>query len=446
MAIFKAYDVRGTYPDQLNEELAYKIGRAFVTFLKCKKVVVSHDMRTSARALTDALIKGLTDQGADVIDIGLSSTPMHYFANNFLKTDASIMVTASHNPKQFNGFKLNREKAIPISYESGIKDVEELVKKNKFEDVKKGSVLKKDVLDDYVNHVAKQVKTINKNLKIIADGGNGMAGLAVEKIISKLGLKIEKMYFELDGTFPNHEADPLKEKNVEEIKKRVKDENFDLGIAFDGDCDRIFFIDEKGEKISSDFIIALFAQEFLKENPKQIVINDLRTSKIIKEIVQANNGISLMSRVGHVFFKQLMRRKNGLFAGELSGHYYFRDNCYTDSGIFATVKLIEILSKHGKPLSELVKPFKKYFQSGEINSEVKDKAGKLKQIEEKYKDGKIEHIDGVSVYYKDWWFNIRPSNTEDLLRLNLEADTRELMETKKKELLDLIIVADNNKL
>lgn len=438
MPIFKAYDIRGIYPKELNEDLAYKLGRAFVTFLNCKKVVVSRDARLSGKSLSKALIKGLTDQGADVIDIGLSSTPMNYFANNFLKADASIMITASHNPKRFNGFKLNREKAIPISEFTGIKEIEKLVKKNEFKEVEKGTVTKKNVLNNYVEHVTKQIKTVNKKLKIIIDVGNGMAGLACEKVFSKLGLKLEKMYFKLDGTFPNHPADPLKEENVKEIKERVKAEKFDLGIAFDGDADRVFFIDKKGEKIPSDYIIALFAQEFLKKHPNQIIINDLRTSKIIKETVEANNGKSIMSRVGHVFFKQLMRKKNALFAGELSGHYYFRDNFYTDSGIFATVKLIEILSKKNKPLSELVKPFKKYYQSGEINSEVKDKLGKIKQIETHYKDAEIKHIDGLSVYYKDWWFNLRPANTEDLLRLNLEADSKKLMEEKKEELLELI--------
>ena len=438
MSIFKAYDIRGIYPKEINEDLAYKLGRAFVTFLNVKKIVVSRDMRLSGKALANALIKGLTDQGADVIDIGLSSTPMHYFANNFLKVDGSVMITASHNPPEFNGFKLNREKAIPISEFTWIKEIEVLVKKNKFKESKKGKLQKKDVLNDYINHVTKSVKTVNKNLKIIADAGNGMAGLACDKILSKLGIKLEKMYFKLDGKFPNHEANPLKDKNVKEIKERVKKEKFDLGIAFDGDADRVFFIDEKGEKVPSDFIIALFAQELLKKHPNEIIMNDLRTSKIIKETVEANKGKSLMSRVGHVFFKQLMRKKDGLFAGELSGHYYFRDNFYTDSGIFATVKLIEIMSKHNKSLLELVKPFKKYFQSGEINAEVKDKKGKLKEIEKHFKDGKHLHIDGLSVYYKDWWFNIRPSNTEDLLRLNIEADSKGLMEEKKEELLRLI--------
>ncbi len=435
MSIFKAYDIRGIYPQEINEDIAYKLGRAFVTFLKCKKVVVSRDMRLSSKALSDALIKGLTDQGADVIDIRLSSTPMNYFANNFLKADGSIMITASHNPKDFNGFKLSREKAIPISEDTGIKKIEYLVNKNKFKDGKKGKVTEKDVLNDYANHVVKFIKKSNKNLKIIADAGNGMAGLTADKIFSKLGLKLEKMYFELDGTFPNHEADPLKEKNVKEIKERVLKEKFDLGIAFDGDCDRVFFIDENGQKIPSDFIIALFSQEFLKKNPKEKIIYDLRSSKIIEETITLNNGKPIMSRVGHVFVKDLMREKDALFGGELSGHYYFRNNFYTDSGIIATVKLIEILSKTNKKLSELVKPFKKYYQSGEINIKVKDK---IKDIEKNYKDGKILHIDGLSVYYKDWWFNIRPSNTEDLLRLNLEANTKELIEKKKKELLDLI--------
>lgn len=441
MSIFKAYDVRGVYPSELNEEIAYKVGRAFVTFLKVNNVAVSQDMRQSSKSIKESLIKGITDQGADVIEVeGLCSTPKNYFACWFLKTHGSIMVTASHNPGKYNGFKFTREQAIPISGDTGIKEIEQLVLKNKFkEPAHKGKVIKKDIEKEYAKHILSMidVKKMNPS-KVVIDAGNGMGGRDIELVIDELPLKVTKMYFEPDGSFPNHEANPLKEENLADLKKRVLKEKADFGIALDGDADRVFFIDETGETVASDMITCLIAEEILGKNPGEPVLYDLRSSWIVKEIIEKNKGKAHMCRVGHAFIKEHMRKEKAIFAGELSGHFYFRDNFYTDSGVIAALKVIQIISEKGKKLSELVNPLRKYFASGEINSEVQDKEGKMKELAEKYKDGKISWLDGVRIDFKEWWFNVRASNTEPLLRLNLEAKTKEMMEKKRDEVLRLI--------
>ncbi len=441
MSIFKAYDVRGVYPKELDEKLAYKVGRAFVTFLKVSKVAVSQDMRKSSDSLKKELIRGITDQGADVIEVkGLCSTPRSYFACWFLKAQGSIMVTASHNPGKYNGFKFTREKAIPISGDTGIKDIEKLALKNKFkEPKKKGKVIKKDITKDYKKHILSlfNPKKI-KPLKIVIDAGNGMGGTDMGLVLNELPLKIIKMYFKPDGTFPNHEANPLKEENLVDIKKKIKKEKADFGIAIDGDADRVFFIDENAETIPSDFITCLIAEEYLKKNKGETVLYDLRSSWITKQTIEKFNGKPVMCRVGHSFIKEQMRKEKAIFAGELSGHFYFRDNFFTDSGVIAALKVIQLISEKGKKLSELVKPLKKYFASGEINSEVEDKEGKTKELAEKYSDGKVSWLDGVRIDFKDWWFNVRPSNTEPLLRLNLEAKSKKLMKKKRDEVLKMI--------
>ncbi|MBU1004918.1 MAG: phosphomannomutase/phosphoglucomutase [Nanoarchaeota archaeon] len=441
MSIFKAYDVRGVYPSELNEEIAYKVGRAFVTFLKVDNVAVSQDMRESSDSIKKSLIKGIIDQGADVIEVeGLCSTPKNYFACWFLKASGSIMVTASHNPGKYNGFKFTREQAIPISGDTGIKEIEQLVLKNKFKEVThKGKVVRKDIEKEYANHVLNMidVKKI-KPLKVVIDAGNGMGGKDIELVLDNLPLKVTKMYFEPDGSFPNHEANPLKEENLIDLKKRVLGEKADFGIALDGDADRVFFIDENGETVASDLITCLIAEEILLMNPGENVLYDLRSSWIVKEIIEKNKGKAHMCRVGHAFIKEQMRKENAVFAGELSGHFYFKDNFYTDSAVIAALKVIQIISEKGKKLSELVKPLRKYFASGEINSEVEDKEGKMKELAEKYSSGKVSYLDGIRIDFKDWWFNVRPSNTEPLLRLNLEAKSNEMMEKKRDEILGII--------
>ena len=441
MGIFKAYDVRGVYPSDLNEEIAYNIARAFVKFLNCKKVIVGRDMRVSSLSLHDSVVKGLIEQGADVIDTGLCSSPMMNFASATIEADGAIMITASHNPKEYNGFKFFREHAIPLSEVSGLKDIEKLANEKSFEDAsKKGSTTKKNIMDDYVNHVKKFAEEI-KGLKIIADSGNGMSGLTVPKVLEGFNIELIHMYPELDGSFPNHECNPMKEENTAELQKKVVEEKADVGISLDGDADRVVFIDENGERISSDLITALIAIQFLKKG-KQKILYDLRSSKAVKETIEANKGTAIMCRVGHSFIKQQLRDEDAIFAGELSGHYYFKDNFYTDSGVIALMVVLNLLSSEKKKLSEIVKPIKKYFATGEINMEVKDKDIIIEKVKEKYNDANIFELDGASVEYKDWWFNLRKSNTEPVIRLNLEADTKELMEEKRDEVLDFIKSAE----
>lgn len=437
MGIFKAYDVRGIYPDELNEKSAYLIARAFVKFLNCKKVIVGRDMRLSSPKLHDSVLKGLTKQGADVIDIGLCSSPMMNFASATIEADGAMMITASHNPKEYNGFKFFRDHAIPISEASGLIDIEKLADDGNFEDsAKKGKASQKDIMKGYAMHVRKFADKI-KGLKIVVDSGNGMSGMTVPKILDGFDIEMVHMYSELDGSFPNHECNPMKEENTAELQRMVKKEKADIGIALDGDADRVVFIDERGERVGSDIITAVIAIQFLKKR-KEKILYDLRSSKAVKEAIEEHGGKAIMCRVGHSFIKQQLRDEDAVFAGELSGHYYFRDNFYTDSGVIALLMVLNLLSSEGKKLSEIVNPIKKYFATGEINMEVKDKDAALKKVKEKYKNGNVFELDGVSVEYGDWWFNLRKSNTEPVIRLNLEADTKELMEKKKKEILEFI--------
>ncbi len=438
MSIFKAYDVRGIYPSELDEKMMYKIGRAFADFLKVKTIMVAHDMRISADALTKEVIKGITEQGADVINVGLCSTPMSYFGSAFTKAGGAIMVTASHNPKEYNGAKFMRKNAIPVSGDSGIKDIEKLVKGNKFKKAKKGNVVVKDIKKEYAKHVLGFLDKRIKKLKVVVDCANGMGCLETELILDKLPIELVKIYSKIDGNFPNHEADPLKEKNTAELQERVVKEKADLGIAFDGDADRVFFIDEKGQRVESDFITCLIAKEFLLNKSGETILYDLRSSWVVAEEIKRLGGKSKMCRVGHAFIKESLRKEKALFAGELSGHFYFRDNFYADSGIIAALKIIELVSNTDMDLSDLVKPLRKYYKTPEINSEVEDKKEKMRDLAELYKDGKISLLDGIRIDFDDWWFNVRPSNTEPLLRLNLEAKSKGLMEEKRDEVLALI--------
>ena len=438
--IFKAYDVRGIYPTDLDEDIAYKIGRAFVDFLKVKEVLVGHDGRLSSPQLFEALTKGITDQGANVVNIGLCSTPLFYFGAGFLKAKSSIMVTASHNPKEYNGFKFCRENVIPISGDTGIQDIKSLVEKNEFEEPKKkGKITKKEIMKDFIRHNISFVRT-NKPFKIVVDAGNGMGSYTFPKIFEKLPqFKFIPLYCEMDFNFPNHEPNPLKYETLKDLQKKVRQEKADIGIALDGDGDRCIAIDEKGNIVHCDLMTALIGKSLLKENPGSLILYDLRSSKIVKETIEANKGKTKMCRVGHSFIKAQMREEDSLFAGELSGHFYYKDSFFTESSFITTALLLNLLDQENKPLSRLAKPLKKYFQSGEINSSVSDKEAKIREIEEHYKDAdKILHLDGLSVYYKDWWFNLRPSNTEPLLRLNLEADAEGLMQRKRDEILKII--------
>jgi phosphomannomutase len=434
--IFKAYDIRGIVGSSLTEKLATDIGRAFVTFVKCRKVVVGYDMRPHSPGLFRAVCEGITLQGADVIDIGLCSTPMSYFANGSLNADASVMITASHNPGEWNGFKLCRKQAIPISGATGIMDIERIVTTGAFAPVaaRKGGVTQHDIGPAYAAHVRK-VAEIKRPVRIAVDFANSM-GIIEAKCLEGL-MEMTRLYDTLDGGFPNHEANPLKLDTLEALQETVRNGRYDFGVAFDGDADRAGFVDEKGNVVPMDMITALIASSVL-EKEKGVIFYDLRSSWAVKEVILEAGGTPMMSRVGHAFIKQQMRDHDAMFAGELSGHYYFRDNYTTESSAMAVLHIANVITHKGKALSELIKPIQRYFASGEINSEVHDPAAVLTAIRRQYKDGRMIELDGVTIEYADWWFNVRCSNTEPLVRLNLEARNKALMEVKRDELLKLI--------
>jgi phosphomannomutase len=434
--IFKAYDIRGIYGKTLTDSMAMDIGRAFVTFLKCRKVVVGYDMRPHSLGLFKALCDGITSQGADVINIGLCSTPMSYFANGSLGADASIMITASHNPGEWNGFKLCRELAIPISGATGIMDVEHLVATRAFAPpaAKRGSITQHDIVPAYVAHV-RTVADLKRPVRIAVDFANSM-GIMEARCLEGL-VTMTRLFDTLDGSFPNHEANPLKTDTLEALQETVRNGQYDFGVAFDGDADRAGFVDENGRVVPMDIITALIATSVL-EKEKGVIFYDLRSSRSVKEVILESGGTPMMSRVGHAFIKQQMRDHQAIFAGELSGHYYFRDNYTTESSAMAVLHIANVITRRGKTLSELVKPIQRYVASGEINSEVHNPARVMELIRERFSNGRIIDLDGITVEYKDWWFNVRCSNTEPLVRLNLEADTQPLMESRRDELLDLI--------
>ncbi|NMB39785.1 MAG: phosphomannomutase/phosphoglucomutase [Parcubacteria group bacterium] len=416
--IFKAYDIRGIYGEQLNEDIAYKIGRAFAMYIG-SKIVVARDNRLSSDSLFEALTRGITDQGSDVYDIGLSTSPMFYFAVSNLVCDGGVIITASHNPPQYNGFKMVRSDAMPLSGEDGIDQIKQLVEENNFSSSKKGNISTLDITDKYVNSF--EIKKYN--LKVVVDTANSVSGLIVNRMFR--GVSLFHLFSELDGSFPNHEPNPLEEKNIKDLKEKVLEYGADIGIAFDGDGDRVFFVDEKGELISSDLIIALIAKLIDKK-----VLYDLRCSNIIKETARD----SVMWRVGHSFIKKKMKDEDIFFGGEYSGHYYLKQgSSYFESPYFVIYKLFEAMEN--KKLSELIAPFKKYYHSGELNFEVKDKQSVIEKVEKNYSYGKITKIDGVRIDFDDWWFLLRGSNTEPILRLIIEAKSKELLDGKIKEII-----------
>ena len=438
--IFKAYDIRGIYPTELNEDVAYLIGRAFASFLQVDTVIVGRDMRVSGPAVFEAVTRGLMDQGADVINIGMVSTDQYYFACTKLG-HAGMMVTASHNPKQYNGFKMVKKMPQLLSGDAGIQDLRRLVQSEEFgEPTRKGSMSELDLSEEFVEAVLQLIDVdALKPLKVIADTGNGMVGPILKRVYERLPVELIGMYLDPDGTLPNHGLDPLQPENRAELQARVVSEHADIGFAFDGDGDRFFTIDDRGEFISGDFMTALLGEYYLAKVPNAKILYDVRASWAVPDLINAAGGTPIMERVGHAFIKQRMSREDVLFAGEVSGHYYFKDFNFADSGIIPSLIILEMLSKKGKKMSELLQPLEeKYFISGEINSRVSDPKAVLAQLAEKYSDGKHETMDGLSISYPDWHFNVRGSNTEPLLRLNLEAMDKDLMEQKRDEVLAII--------
>ncbi len=443
MPLFKAYDVRGVVPEELNEEIAYRIGKATAEFMDAEKIVVGRDMRATSGPLSKALCRGITDTGADVIWIGQCTSPMCYFAVGKYGYGGGVMVTASHNPAKYNGMKFCRKGAVPVGGDSGLKQIERRVEELALgvphgplgKGRRKGTIVHKDILEDYVRHVLSFARGI-KTFRIVIDSGNGMTGKFLPAIFKHLPLKVKKMYFKPDGSFPHHEADPLKDENILDLQREVLAQKPDLGIALDGDGDRVAFVDENGRRVPNDLISALIAREMLsdKKNRGASVVYDLRSSWVVAEEIHKQGGVPLESRVGHSFIKALMRKHNAIFGGEVSGHYYYKDNVFADSADMTWVKILNILTKENRPFSQVVAPLRRYHATGEINFHVKDKDSVMRRLREKYADGKISEKDGISVHYKDWWFNVRASNTEPVLRLNLEAKKEEQKITRQAEL------------
>ena len=441
MSIFKAYDIRGIYGKELTEQTAYKLGRAFVSFLKCKSVAVGRDMRESSPIIETELIRGLTDQGADVTKIGMATTPMLYFAVGKFGYDAGINVTASHNPGQYNGFKLTKANAVPMSGETGIYDIRNLVEKGEFENpAEKGKIEERsDVLEAYVSNATRFVDVTKlKSYKIVVDTGNGMAGIVIPELKKKLPCELVNLFPELDGNFPNHEANPLKTETLNFLRDEVKRQNADIGVAFDGDSDRIGFVDEKGNVVPADLFIALIAKELLLQKPNSKILHDLRSSKAVPEAIKDAGGLPIETRVGHSYIKEHMRKEKAIFAGELSAHYYLQDNYYIESPYIVMLLLLKLMTKTGKKASELIKPLAKYHSSGEINFEVNDKKSAMNEVRAAFRPDKVYELDGLSIECENWRLNLRPSNTEPLLRLNLEADTEEKLEEVKKKVIEIL--------
>jgi phosphomannomutase len=440
--IFGAYDVRGVYPTDLNEDVTYRIGRAFAQYLGVSPIAVGRDMRLSSPALVQAFIQGITDQGSDAVDLGMTTTDELYFAVGKYGYPAGAMITASHNPKQYNGIKMCRANAVAISSETGGFAIRDIAVSGQFaEPERKGDITVRDVSDAYVEHCLSFIDVANvKPFKIAVDAGNGMAGMILPRVFAKLPCELIPLYFELDGTFPNHPASPIEPENTEELRRIVPERGCDMGVAFDGDADRMFLIDEHGRLLGGDMVTALVARSLLRKHPGATILYNLICSRSVPELIERDGGRAVRTRVGHSFIKAQMREENAIFGGEHSGHFYFRDNWYADSGLIAFLIVLELVSLSGKTVSELVAEVDTRFRSGEVNSETHDQQGRLEAIERTYaaQGAKIDHLDGVTVAFPTWWANVRPSNTEPLLRLNVEADTQEEMERRRDELLAII--------
>ncbi|HEV2901684.1 MAG TPA: phosphomannomutase/phosphoglucomutase [Gaiellaceae bacterium] len=441
--VFKAYDIRGIHPTELDEDGAYAIGRAYVEQFEPRRIGVGRDMRVSSPSMAASLIRGATDAGADVLDLGLVGTEMVYFAVGELQLDGGVAVTASHNPKEYTGMKIVRRGALPVGGDSGLLDIRDraMALGDTPGGQTPGQVQEHDAWPAYVERVLSFVDVSSIGLlRVVIDAANGMAGAMLPPVLERLPIEAIRYYFEPDGTFPNHEPNPLLPENREFIIERTTAEGADFGVAFDGDADRCFFVDDEGEFVPGDFVTALLAQSVLEKSPGGKIIYDVRASWAVPETIEGAGGTPLVNRVGHAFIKHRMREEGAVFGGEVSGHYYFREFSQADSGVVPFLLMLELVSRRGKKLSEILRPYRdQYFITGELNTPVPDVANKLQELEERFgAQGEVSHLDGVSVDADGWHFNVRPSNTEPLLRLNLEARSEELMEQKRDEALDVI--------
>jgi phosphomannomutase len=442
-AVFKAYDVRGLYPTELDEDGAYRVGRAYVEQFEPRRIAVGRDMRLSSPAMAAAVMDGAADGAADVLELGLVGTEMLYYAVGELELDGGICVTASHNPKDYTGMKIVRRGALPVGGDSGLGEIRTRALAG-FGDVsRRGEIRPENVWPGFVEKVLSFIDAeAIRPLRVVVDAANGMAGAMLPPVLAQLPqLDVVRCYFEPDGTFPNHEPNPLLPENREFIVSKTRDEGADLGVAYDGDADRCFFVDDTGEFVSGDFVTALLAEAVLEKEPGGKVIYDVRASRAVPETIERAGGVPLVNRVGHAFIKHRMREEGAIFAGEVSAHYYFRDFSQADSGVLPFLLMLELLSRSGSKLSELLAPYReRFFLTGEINTHVADVPLKLQELKERFtaQGGSVSHLDGISIDFDDWHFNVRPSNTEPLLRLNLEALSHELMEEKRDEVLALI--------
>jgi len=441
--VFKAYDIRGIYPDELDEAGAYAVGRAYVEEFQPRSIAVGRDMRLSSPSMAEAVTRGAADSGADVLDIGMVGTEMLYFAVGDLALEGGVMVTASHNPKEYTGMKIVRRGALPVGGDSGLLDIRTraMALADKAAGLTPGQVRQEDIWPRWVNAVLAfiDVEAV-KPLRVVIDAANGMGGVMLPPVLERLPIDAVRYFFEPDGTFPNHEPNPLLPENREFIVSKVKEEEADLGVAFDGDADRCFFVDDTGEFVPGDFVTALLAESILEKNPGAKILYDVRASWAVPQTIERAGGVPLVNRVGHAFFKHRMREEGAVFGGEVSGHYYFRDFSQADSGVIPFLLMLELVSKRGRKLSEILQPYnERYFITGELNTPVDDVALKLQELKERFgSEGKVSHLDGLSIDSENWHMNVRPSNTEPLLRLNLEALTPELMESKRDEVLEVI--------
>ncbi len=436
MAVFKAYDVRGKYPSEIDEDLALRLGHSVARFLQARRLAVGRDVRRSAPSIADAVIRGIARAGTQALDIGLCTTPMLYFAVGQYELDGGVMVTASHNPQDWIGFKICREKAFPIGERTGLKEIESLTKTASLES-KGAEVERRSVLHDYREHLRRFV-TDPPRLKIVVDTANGAVGAHFDEIFGDLPVSFVRLCFRPDGRFPNHEPNPLKDENIRDSAAAVTAEKADLAVCFDGDGDRCMFLGPDGRRIPSDLVTVLLARAELERSPGAAVVYDLRSSRVVPEEIAKAGGRPIRERVGHAFIKATMREHQAVLGGELSGHYYFRDHFFADSGMMAFAKLLDLLGHADRPLTELLAPLRRTHATGELNFHVEDKPAMMERMTRLFPDGRQDRLDGITIAYTDWWFNLRPSNTEPLLRLNLEADTADRLRWAKEKLCEVL--------